>query len=98
LVGVEQLNWPVYNVATDIAVTSRDALEILRQLCPGFEWSQAAQVEEADIVLLPEQERAPLNLTRLRQDANYVPQYDLAHGLQTNLTWLRSGGEEARFL
>jgi nucleoside-diphosphate-sugar epimerase len=98
LVGVEQLNWPVYNVATDIAVTSRDALETLSQLCPGFEWSQAAQAEEADIVLLPEHERAPLNLTRLRQDANYMPQYDLARDLQSYLTWLRSGEEEARFL
>ena len=90
---VEQLQWPVYNVATDIAVTSRDALEILGQLCPDFEWSQTALAEEADIILLPEQERAPLDLTRLRQDVGYLPQYDLAGGLHTYLTWLRSGWE-----
>jgi nucleoside-diphosphate-sugar epimerase len=91
LLLAKQLNWPVYNVATDSAVTSRDALDILSQLCPGFEWSEATQPEEAEIAILPEQERAPLNLARLRQDMGYVPQFDLARGLVAYLTWLRSG-------
>lgn len=94
LLLAEQLNWPVYNVATDQPVTSRDALDILSQLCPGFEWSEAIQPEEADLSISPNQERAPLDLSKLGQDVGFVSQYDLAEGLQTYLTWLRLGWED----
>lgn len=93
LLLAKQLNWPVYNIATDQTVTNRDALDMLSQLCPGFGWREVAHPEEADLSILPHQERAPLDLSRLRQDVGYTPQYDLARGLQAYLEWLRAGWE-----
>ncbi len=93
LLLAEPLQWPVYNVATDQPVTGRDALDLLRRLCPGFEWSETACAEEADFAILPHQERAPLDLSKLQHDAGYRPQFNLAAGLSAYLAWLRAGWE-----
>lgn len=41
-------------------------------------WVQA----EADVTMAAEQARAPLDITRLREDAGYAPRYDLAAGVR----------------
>ncbi|MCZ7567135.1 MAG: NAD(P)-dependent oxidoreductase [Ardenticatenaceae bacterium] len=87
----DRLRWTIYNAATDRFVTVRDALETLVRLCPGFGWSEAADREAADVAVLPSQERAPLDLSRLQEDVGFAPIHDLASGLRAYLAWLRAG-------
>jgi nucleoside-diphosphate-sugar epimerase len=87
----EELHWPLYNVATDQAITVRDVLDELVRLCPGFTWSEVADPEQADVTLPPTSARAPHELSRLREDVDFSPQYDLSRGLKAYLDWLRSG-------
>jgi nucleoside-diphosphate-sugar epimerase len=42
-------------------------------------------------VILPEQERAALDMSRMHHDLDYTPQFDLQQSLQAYLDWLRSG-------
>jgi nucleoside-diphosphate-sugar epimerase len=94
LVEADDLTWPIYNVATDTPVTTRDALDLLCQLCPGFGWLAVDQPHEADIAILPEHERAALDMSRLRRDVDYTPERNLLRGLQSYLNWLRSGWDQ----
>ena len=89
----DRLNWDVYNVASDTPATVRDALNALVALCPGFEWQEVDGPDETDVVTLPSQVRAPLDLSRLREDVGFELRYDLAGGLEAYLAWLRSGWE-----
>ena len=91
LLLAETLSWQVYNVATDRPTTTRDVLKALNQLCPDFAWVEVTRPEEADIVILPEQERAALDMSRMHHDLDYTPQFDLQQSLQAYLDWLRSG-------
>lgn len=94
LTEADNLTWPIYNVATDTPVTTRDVLEMLCELCPDFAWIDVDQPDEADIAILPEHERASLDMSKLRQDADYTPAHNLRRGLQSYLDWLRSGWDQ----
>lgn len=86
----QQLRWDTYNVAADVPLAVRDALDVFLGVCPGFAWQEAKYVDEADLVIRPEQERAPADLSRLRADLDYQPRHDLAGGIAAYATWLRS--------
>lgn len=94
LLLAKTLNWQIYNIATDTPTATRDVLNIISQLCPGFTWDEATQPENADIAMLPPKERGALDMSRMYQDLEYTPQYSLQRGLQTYLDWLRSGWEQ----
>jgi nucleoside-diphosphate-sugar epimerase len=36
---------------------------------------------QADVRMVPSQERTPLDISRLREDTGYKPRYDLSTGL-----------------
>jgi nucleoside-diphosphate-sugar epimerase len=93
LLLAEALNWQVYNVATDNPTTTRDILHVLSQLCPDFDWVELNRTEEADFAIMPDQERAALDMSRMRQDLDYTLQHSLEDSLQAYLDWLRLGWE-----
>ena len=93
LVDADTLTWPIYNLATDRPITTRDALDALLELCPDFGWRAMDQPGKADIAIVPDQERAALDMSRLRRDVNFMPKHNLLSGLQAYLDWLRSGWE-----
>ena len=89
----DRLTWDVYNVAGDRAYSVREGLEILAGLAPGFDWSET-DADQADVVTLPMSVRGALDMSRLRDDLGFSPQYSLAAGLPAYLAWLREGGLE----
>jgi UDP-glucose 4-epimerase len=92
LVLADELSHDLYNVATEETLSVRDVLDTLATLCPGFRWTKAPSPDDADVVLLPENQRVPLDMSRLRDELGFVPAYDLEAGLSSYLDWLRAGG------
>jgi UDP-glucose 4-epimerase len=86
----DTLTWETYNVGAEAAHTLRDVATQLESLVPGFEWTPLGDAAAADVVVLPDKERGPLDLARLRRDLNYAPQYPLARGLCSYVHWLRT--------
>jgi nucleoside-diphosphate-sugar epimerase len=92
LVLAADLAYDLYNVATEQTLSLRDVLDTLARLCPAFRWAEVARPDEADVALLPENQRVPLDMSRLRDELGFTPAYDLEAGLRRYLDWLRAGG------
>jgi nucleoside-diphosphate-sugar epimerase len=79
----------VYNVGSPQAFTLDQVLETLQTMVPGFSWKDSS-VNEAEVSLIETSARAGLNVDRLKEDANWTPNFSLHKGLQTYLEWLKS--------
>ena len=76
----------VYNLSCGVAVPFRAVVEAFVGAGLRAEW--VADPVEADIAMRPQQERAALNIERLRTDAAFEPAFPLAAGIAA---WLESG-------
>jgi len=76
----------VYNLSCGVAVPFRAVVDAFIGAGLRAEW--VADPVEADIAMRPQQERAALNIERLRTDAAFEPAFPLAAGIAA---WLESG-------
>jgi len=74
-----QWRYDVYNVSCGVAVSLREVVDGFVQRGLSVEWID--EVERADIAMTPGQERLPLDITRLQEDAGFAPRYDVAAGV-----------------
>jgi nucleoside-diphosphate-sugar epimerase len=65
------------------------ALDALAAAAPGFAWTPVADPGEADLVQVPEQARAGLDLTGVQTAIGWAPRYDLAAGVVATWRWAR---------
>jgi nucleoside-diphosphate-sugar epimerase len=87
------LTWNIYNVGSGTAHTVREVAVELTNLIPGFEWGPVDNPTAADLVVFPEKERGPMDPTRLLSDLNFGPQYSLARGLLSYVSWLQAASD-----
>jgi nucleoside-diphosphate-sugar epimerase len=61
--------YPVYNIGSSQTISFEKMVEIFSDI--GLNYSWVDEPGQADIVMRPEQGRAPMNTVRLKEDANY---------------------------
>ncbi len=91
LLFADTLNYPCYNVAAAKAEPLSTALDALCDSY-GLIWQQAPKDDTTrqQLVQVPEQARASLDLSRLQTDTGWTPHFDLATGAQTYAAWRKS--------
>jgi nucleoside-diphosphate-sugar epimerase len=83
-------SYDAYNVSYGEAYTLRQVLEAVKDINPSFEYAVVEGGMAADVAYDESRQRGPMDITRLREDVGYDPQYDLALGLQAYMNWLDS--------
>ncbi len=78
----EHLRYSTYNVASGRLTTNADIIDAIRSVQPGLnlELPQGAT-----------RPGNPLDITRLRDDTGYEPEYDTARAAADYIAWLRAG-------
>lgn len=80
----DELRHSTYNVASGRATSNAEVIAAIRSVEPGF------QLELPSAGARP---RAWLDITRLREDTGFEPQYGIAAGVADYIAWLRAGNE-----
>jgi nucleoside-diphosphate-sugar epimerase len=95
LLEAPPLRHTVYNLANGVSRRISEVTSALSNLIPGVGFAWVDSPVEADLsVTMPR--RGPLDITRLREDVGFEPQYDLESGLATALPWWRGMIEASR--
>lgn len=81
----ERLRHRTYNVASGRVTTNADVIEAIRSVVPDADLELPSSGESPS--------GAALDITRLREDTGYVPEYDTAAAAADYITWLRAGHE-----
>ncbi len=71
--------YEVYNISSGLSTPFAELIEMFKKHGLRVEWVD--EVAEADLVLRPSQNRAPLDISRLRADTDFSPQWTLADGI-----------------
>jgi UDP-glucose 4-epimerase len=73
-----QWRYDVYNVSYGEGLPFRSIVDTFASYGLNAEWTEAVA---ADVVMLPVQERLPMDTSRLREDTSFVPRFSFAEGL-----------------
>jgi UDP-glucose 4-epimerase len=84
LMRAPELRHLTYNVASGQATSNADVVEAIRTVVPDF---------AVDLPVGPEQPQQWLDITRLRDDTGFTPEYDTAAAAADYIAWLRAGNE-----
>lgn len=87
LLRAAPLRHSVYNVSGGRAYSFRSVVDAFVRRGLQATWTE--QPDQADIAMRAHQVRRPLGITRLQQDAGFVPAYDLQAGVDALLAALR---------
>jgi nucleoside-diphosphate-sugar epimerase len=88
----DTLRHDVYNVSGGRVYSFAEVLVTLLQLEPSYQFTPVEGGALADIVMTNNDQRGPLDTTRLQQDTGFEPRYDLEAGLRDYLDWSRHNG------
>ncbi len=82
----DKLNYRLYNVSSGCPTTNQDVLDAIQRVIPDFRVALPAGHSPAG------QEAAwYFDITRLRQDTGFEPQYGIEAGIADYVGWLRAG-------
>ena len=73
-----------YNVASGRVTTNAQVVAAIREAVPEA---------ELDLPAGPDRPAAALDITRLRQDTDFEPEYDTVHAAADYIAWLRAGNQ-----
>ena len=79
LLAAPQWHYSVYNVSCGHRYTFREVVAAFA--AHGLQATWVGGEQHADVAMRPSHERLPLDTRRLRRDAGFAPQYDLAGGI-----------------
>ncbi|HZV50315.1 MAG TPA: NAD(P)-dependent oxidoreductase [Candidatus Dormibacteraeota bacterium] len=79
----DRLRHRVYNLGGGRAVLNQELAEAVRRAVPGAEISLPSRPRH------PGAEHAYMDISRIREDTDYTPRYDLASGVADYIAWLR---------
>ena len=82
-----KLNHWVFNISSGVLVSYRDIAQAIRDNLPSakFEFHPGVQ----DNPLRPN--RGPLDISRVKEEFQFVPKYDLEHGMHNFIEWCMAG-------
>ncbi|MBS3787370.1 NAD(P)-dependent oxidoreductase [Candidatus Bipolaricaulota bacterium] len=85
----EELEYGTYNVALGMSVSLDYILGRLSKFTPDFNHEFVGKKAQADLIFENEYNRGPLDISRIRQDCNYQPEYDIDKGLKQYTEWIK---------
>lgn len=92
-----QLRHTVYNVAGGVVYSIEHVVQKLGELIPGTTYEFVDNPQEADLVAIIPYARGPLDISRLREDVGFEPEFTIDSGLEDYVHWWRTfrgeGGE-----
>jgi nucleoside-diphosphate-sugar epimerase len=77
----------LYNVTTGQNVSTGRIAEVISRILPSFSYRTVDAPGEANVNAHLPNPRGPLDITRLRQDCEFEPVYDIESGLEDYVTW-----------
>lgn len=85
----DQLNHRLYNVSSGRPTTNQEIVNAIRSIIPDFQ----LELPEGHMPGLPET-LWYFDITRLREDTGFDPQFNIEAGIADYINWLRSGNAE----
>ncbi len=89
---VTQLRHRIYNVTNGTTSSIEHVLQALSHLIPGFDHCFVDSREDANVDVLLENTRGPLDISRLREDVGFVPKLYIDDGLADYVEWAETCG------
>ncbi len=86
---VDKLNHRLYNVSSGRATTNQDVVNAIKRVFPNFE----IELPAGHMPGLPET-LWYFDITRLREDTGFEPEFSLESGIADYINWLRAGNAE----
>lgn len=83
------LRHAIYNVGSPQAYPLRDALTVLRDSMPNFDWQEVDDPRTADVVQTLSNARAEMDVSRLQSEIGWSPKFNLTTGVKAYLQWLQ---------
>ena len=80
----DTLHHRTYNVASGRVTTNNDVIEALHRTAPDADLDLPSGAQPTG---------QPLDITRLREDTGFTPEYDTATAAADYVAWLRAGHE-----
>lgn len=90
LLGAPAWSYDVYNVSSGQSVAFRQLVNAFVEYGLHAEWID--DVDQADVAMYPDQERAPLDVSRLRTDTDFTPRFSIKTGIEAYVTAERTMG------
>jgi len=90
--GDSKLQHTLYNVTSGIVVSIEHVLQTLTSLFPSFAYDFVDREEDANLVAAMTNPRGPLDISRIREDVGFSPEFDIDHGLADYAKWAREIG------
>ncbi len=84
----DKLTQPVYNISSGRPTQNGSVIEAIRKVTPGFE----VELPAGHMPGAP-QDLWYFDITRLREDTGFEPQFDIEAGVVDYIAWLRAGNE-----
>ena len=91
----DRLRHLLYNVTTGQNVSTGRIVETLKRLVPEFSYRFVDCAEGANVVAHLPNPRGPLDITRLMEDVDFVPAFDIEAGLADYAAWFTEYGRSA---
>jgi nucleoside-diphosphate-sugar epimerase len=88
LLTAQRWNHAVYNVSSGMALLFREVVETFARHGLVATWVEDAST--AEIAMSVAHERLPMDISRIKQDAGFVPRYDLQAGVAASIKMERS--------
>ncbi len=82
------LHHRVYNIASGCPTTNQAIVEAIKKVIPGFDIALPAGHMPGFPDFLPYQD-----ITWLREDTSFVPEFDIETGVADYIDWLKAGNE-----
>jgi UDP-glucose 4-epimerase len=85
----DKLNHRIYNVASGQATTNQTVADAVKALHPNLEISLPEGKDPHGIGLVP-----AMDITRLREDTGYGPQFGIREAMEDYIAWLQAGHKQ----
>ena len=83
------LQHQVYNVTCGNLTSIEHVLQTLKTLAPDFSYRFVEDASEANIIAKIPYARGPLDVSRLREDCGFTPEFSIDTGLADYVAWMR---------
>ena len=79
-----KLSYPLYNISTGHPIGLHEMVSAMREVCPEATFVEPIPEKDASL-----ERRVTVDVTRMREDLGWVPQYDTVSALRDYIKWRR---------
>jgi nucleoside-diphosphate-sugar epimerase len=85
-----QLKHRIYNVTSGVNLSIEHVLQALKCAIPQFDYEFVDSEASANILAMPASSRGPLDVSRLREDLGYEPEFSVETGVADYAEWAKN--------